>query len=110
MSLINSFKTLFFAGRVIPKRLWEELENLDSRISTSDDIKTFTSEEQTGTGEAQTIPHGLGATPTLVWIEPTLIGTDGATFAEGTHGSVNCSVTATTGAKYIVKAMLTTAA
>lgn len=69
-------------------------------------INYFLSTEQTGTGSAQNIAHGLGSTPTLVVVIPTVTAASGATtYAEGTHTSTNCVVTATTGAKYKVLAI-----
>lgn len=88
------------------KGLYDLISEVAGDVGSASSIKTFKSDEQTGTGEAQTIPHGLGATPTVVWVEFTSIGTDGANFTEGTHGSVNCSVTVTSGAKYKVIALL----
>lgn len=88
------------------KGLYDLISEVAGDVGSASSIKTFKSDEQTGTGSAQTIPHGLGATPTVVWVEFTSIGTDGANFTEGTHGSVNCSVTVTSGAKYKVIALL----
>lgn len=86
--------------------LYDLIADVAGDVGSASSIKTFKSDEQTGTGSAQTIPHGLGATPTLVFVVPTLVGTDGVTITEGTHGSVNCSVTVTSGAKYKVIALL----
>ena len=69
--------------------------------------KTFVSTEQTGDGTAQSIAHGLGATPAAVLIVPTdtTPATTGAyTAAEGTHTSTNVVVTVTSGKKYKVMA------
>lgn len=71
---------------------------------TSDKIALFISSEQTGTGAAQAIPHGLGVSPNVVAVIPTKIGSDGAEITS-TKGSTNINVTATTGAKYIVLAI-----
>lgn len=65
----------------------------------------FFSTEQTGTGSAQNIAHGLGATPAGVLIVPTdltpaTVGSYAAT--EGTHTSTNVVVTVTNGKKYKV--------
>lgn len=67
----------------------------------------FQSVEETGTGSQQSIPHGLGATPTLVLCAPydnTASGSTPFTFqiAEGTHDATNVYVTATSGLKYKV--------
>jgi hypothetical protein len=66
----------------------------------------FKSTEQTGTGSAQNVAHGLGATPSLVLVIPTKVNAVGDTFVEGTHDATNVKVTATAGAKYIVYARL----
>jgi len=90
------------AGTVAPASIGKtELEN-DSVDSNKLDY--FLSDEETGTGEAQSIAHGLGAEPGLVLIIPSLVGTDGATITF-TKGSANVNVTATTGAKYKVFAL-----
>lgn len=81
-------------------------EELADDAVTGAKINNFKSTEQTGTGSEQDIAHGLGSTPSLVMVIPSL-NKDGAdcSFAEGTHGSVNIKVTATTGAKYYVVAI-----
>jgi hypothetical protein len=69
----------------------------------------FVSTEQTGTGSAQNIAHGLGATPSKVVVSPTDTNpaTTGAyTATEGAHTSTNVIVTVTTGKKYKVMAWL----
>lgn len=65
----------------------------------------FKSTEQTGTGSPQNVAHGLGTTPSLVWVTVTNdpAGT-GFTVTEGSHGSTNCVVTVTAGVKYKVLA------
>lgn len=65
----------------------------------------FFSSEQTGTGSAQNIAHGLGATPTgvIVWptdLSPATVGQYVVT--EGTHTSTNVVVTVTTSKKFKV--------
>jgi hypothetical protein len=72
---------------------------------TSEKIAMFTSEELTGTGEAQSVAHGLGVTPSIVLVGLTNVGTDGATVTEGTHGTANVNVTVTDGAKFKVLAI-----
>jgi hypothetical protein len=61
----------------------------------------FGSSEQTGTGASQTVAHGLGSTPTLIWItvteDPAGTGFD---VAEGAHDVTNIVVTVTTGVKF----------
>lgn len=70
-------------------------------------ISFFKSTEQTGTGSEQNIAHGLGRTPSLVWVSSSDDnGVTGAiTLTEGTHDSTNVKVTATTSAKYKVLAL-----
>ncbi len=67
----------------------------------------FVSAEQTGTGSAQNIAHGLGRAPSAVVI----IATDTApattgqyTATEGTHDATNVVVTVTSGKKYKILA------
>lgn len=65
----------------------------------------FVSTEQTGTGSAQNIAHGLGVVPAAVFVSPTdtAPATTGAyTITEGTHTAVNCIVTCTSNKKYKV--------
>ena len=63
----------------------------------------FVSTEQTGTGSAQNIAHGLGRAPSLV-----LFGFTGGTVVtsvvEGTHDATNVVITVTSGAKYKILA------
>jgi hypothetical protein len=70
-------------------------------------MNVFKSTEQTGTGSAQNIAHGLGTTPSLVLVYPTdtNVATTGAyVITEGSHTSTNVVVTVTTGKKYRVVA------
>ena len=67
----------------------------------------FVSTEQTGTGGAQNIPHGLGRAPSVVLIAPT--DTSPATVGqytvtEGTHDATNIVVTVTSGKKFKILA------
>lgn len=65
----------------------------------------FVSTEQTGTGSAQNIAHGLGVTPALVLVAPTDLSaaTVGLiTVVEGTHDATNVVVTVTSGKKFKV--------
>lgn len=67
----------------------------------------FVSSEQTGTGSAQNIAHGLSRPPSLVFIAPTdtAPATTGAfTVTEGAHDSTNVVVTVTSGKKFKVLA------
>lgn len=66
----------------------------------------FSSTEQTGTGSAQNVAHGLGSTPSLVWFavseDPAGIGFD---VALGAHGATNCVFTVTSGVKFFAYAL-----
>lgn len=65
----------------------------------------FVSTEQTGTGSAQSVAHGLGVVPSAVVIVPTdtAPSTVGVyTVTEGTHTSTNVVVTVTSGKKFKV--------
>lgn len=75
----------------------------------------FASAEQTGTGSAQNVAHGLGVAPSAVLISITDPGietsgaADGAKRAvitEGTHTTTNVVVTVTSGAKFKVLAFV----
>lgn len=69
----------------------------------------FISAEQTGTGSAQNVAHGLGVTPSKVFVAPTdtAPATTGAyTVTEGTHTSTNVVVTVTSGKKFKVLALI----
>lgn len=105
----------------ILKGLYDQVKNLADgilpvgSISTSEiadnavtgpKINYFKSTEQTGDGSEQDIAHGLGSVPSIVLVIPS-INKDGAdcSFVEGTHGTANVKVTATSGAKYKVFAV-----
>lgn len=66
----------------------------------------FFSSEQTGTGSAQNVAHGLGATPAGVLVVPTehpgTPDTGAFDIAEGTHTSTNVVVTVTANVKFKV--------
>jgi predicted RecA/RadA family phage recombinase len=69
----------------------------------------FQSTEQTGTGGAQNVAHGLGAVPRAVTVFPTdltpaTLGSYVVTL--GAHTTTNCVVTVTSGKKYMVVAIL----
>ena len=69
----------------------------------------FISTEQTGTGSAQNVAHGLGVTPTVVLVSFTELPADlaaGADIAEGTHTSTNVVLTVTSGLKFKVLALV----
>lgn len=70
-------------------------------------MKVFKSTQQTGSGVAQNIAHGLGVVPGLVLVYPTdtnIATTGDYVVVEGTHTSTNVVVTVTSGKKYIVVA------
>ena len=70
--------------------------------------RPFISTEQTGTGSAQNIAHGLGVIPTAVFVAPTDLtpATVGSyVVTEGTHTSTNVVVTVTTSKKFKVIAI-----
>lgn len=77
-------------------------------LGGSGTLKPFQSAEQTGTGSAQSIAHGLGVVPAAVIIYPTdltpaTLGSYVVTL--GTHTTTNVVVTVTTSKKYIVVAL-----
>lgn len=67
-------------------------------------LKFFKSTEQTGTGSAQNIAHGLGVTPGLVFAFVTDAGST-YVLTEGTHDATNVVVTVTSGKKFKVIAI-----
>lgn len=67
----------------------------------------FVSSEQTGTGSSQNVAHGLGFTPSRVFVTytdltPATAGSVNVTY--GTHTSTNVVVTVTSGKKFLVVA------
>ena len=69
------------------------------------DTNMFVSAEQTGTGSAQNIAHGLGATPSAVLVVPTDTApatTGDYTATEGSHDATNVVVTVTASKKFKV--------
>ena len=67
------------------------------------------SAEQTGTGSAQNVAHGLGVAPSKVLIVPTELAAGlaaGYDAAGGTHTTTNVVVTVTSGAKFKVWALV----
>lgn len=60
----------------------------------------FFSAQVSGTGSAQNVAHGLGATPSAVLIVPT----DGGTAVPGTHDGTNVKFTGTSGKKFDILA------
>jgi hypothetical protein len=78
----------------------------DGRAAALATAGRFKSTEQTGTGSAQNVAHGLSATPTMVMIVPTELTGGAYDVAEGTHTSTNVVVTVTSGEKFVVYAWL----
>ena len=69
--------------------------------------RTFQSAEQTGTGSAQNVAHGMAVVPRLVIVYPTdtSVATTGVYVVTlGTHTTTNVVVTVTTSKKFIVVA------
>jgi len=97
-------------------RHWKVGGIVDSTITSAEianatikaeDTKIFVSAVLVGTGSAQTFAHGLGATPTKTLIGIINFGASVAVdVVEGTHTSTNCVVTATSGIKYQIWAMV----
>lgn len=78
-------------------------------IQNGPGLSIFVSTEQTGTGSAQNIAHGLGVTPTYVFLSPTDLAPATAgvyTVTEGTHTSTNVVVTVTASKKFKVIAFV----
>lgn len=75
---------------------------------TSAGLAIFVSTEQTGTGSAQNVAHGLGVAPSKVLVAPTDTSPATAgvyTVTEGTHTTTNVVVTVTSGKKFKVLAL-----
>ena len=74
-----------------------------TRLATS---SIFTSTTQTATGSAQTIPHGLGAQPRLVWIQPLTFGVGAPSFAWTVDATNVTATVGPAGSTYSVTAIL----
>lgn len=82
---------------------WDYTDDGSTRYKFQADL--FVSTEQTGTGSEQTIAHGLGRTPTSVFVSITDDNSGaGFTITEGSHDGTNVAVTVTDSAKYKVLA------
>lgn len=94
-------------GGTFPSALREALvysDGTDWYVATSGPpLKIFVSAEQTGTGSSQNVAHGLGVTPTAVFVactddSPATAGV--FTVTEGTHTSTNVVLTVTVNKKF----------
>ena len=77
------------------------------KLDQSNAPRIFKSSEQTGTGSAQNVAHGLGETPAFIIVYPSDLApatTGSFTLTEGTHTSTNVVVTVTTSKKFFVVA------
>ena len=66
------------------------------------DMKIFKSTEQTGTGAAQAVAHGLPVTPTFYMIVPSLVALAGNSFVVNSVDATNVNVTVSVNAKFFV--------
>lgn len=76
-------------------------------VTTGSGVVAFQSTEQTGTGSAQSIAHGLAAVPRFVVVFPTDTSPSTAgvfVVTLGAHTTTNVVVTVTTSKKYMVVA------
>jgi len=94
-------------GRKLRKGAIDSSRIADASVLAAD-IKLFLSTEQTGTGAAQNVAHGLGVTPSKVLVFVT--GDARAAWAvfsivEGTHDATNVVVTVTASIKFRVLAI-----
>lgn len=78
------------------------------RLDAAGNPRLFVSSEQTGTGSAQNVAHGLGETPVFVIATPTDTSPSTAgvfVVTMGTHTSTNVVITVTSGKKFMVLAI-----
>ena len=74
-------------------------------LSRAPQPRWFKSAEQTGTGSAQNIAHGMGITPAYIIVYPSDLAaavTGVYTLTEGAHTATNVVVTVTSGKKFFV--------
>lgn len=84
----KTVKQLRQEGGSLAKKLAIEFGLIESRLNV------FISVETTGTGSSQDVAHGLGSTPTAVFIVLTEFGTaQNPNVTEGTHDATNVKVT-----------------
>ena len=77
----------------------------DGRAAALATAAMFLSTEQTGTGSAQNVAHGMGVTPTTVVAIPSNLTGGVYVVTYGTHTSTNCVLTVTSGEKFVVMAL-----
>ena len=73
---------------------------------TAAKLNKFMSTEQTGTGAAQNIAHGLTGTPSVVMWSLTDAPAGAFVLTEGVHDGTNVKMTVTTGLKFKVLALI----
>lgn len=78
----------------------------DGRAAALATAGLFRSAEITGNGSAQNTAHGLGSTPSLVFVVPSDLTGGAFAVAYGTHDATNCVTTVTTGEKYRIVAFV----
>jgi len=94
-------------GRKLRKGAIDSDRIKDATILAAD-IKLFLSAEQTGTGASQSVPHGLGTTPSkvLVFVTGDARGAWAVfSIVEGAHDATNVVVTVTASIKFRVLAI-----
>lgn len=77
----------------------------DGRAAALATASMFTSTEQTGTGSAQTVAHGLGSTPSMYWWTISADASGTFVVASPSADATNVTLTVTTGAKFYVYAL-----
>lgn len=98
-------KLTFASGATLDVDAAAAIISLADGSITKAKSKSFFSTEQTGTGSAQNVAHGLGVAPGSVLIALTELAAGlaaGADVAEGAHTSTNVVVTVTSGVKFKV--------
>lgn len=86
----------------------EAVDGFGNIVKTLVHTKLFLSAEQTGSGGAQNVAHGLGGTPSVVAVFITgdaKIAWSAIAITEGTHDATNVVVTVTASVKYRVLAL-----
>lgn len=107
IAAVNSGATTTIGVRIAAPRAGAAA-NLPAASVTAAKLALFQSTEQTGTGSAQNVAHGLGVIPGLIFYYPTdtAPATAGVyTVVEGTHTTTNVVLTVTTGKKFKVVAI-----